>query len=232
MNSLRPGLNEAQVYRMKLKKPQICIRVLATCVLLLFLGLPLTAQRFSAGIVGGFNASQIDGDMLAGFDKIGLMGGVKAVVNFESRFAMNIEFLYTQRGSKPDIFAPEYDPDISIFLHYAELPVYVSFGDWWQEEGEYYKVSAHAGLSYGRLISARTEDYFNKDESKYDLLIPYFNQNDLSWLVGVGYQINKNLGFSGRYTREIIPLLSPRNNNLLNSRLTSYYLTFRIEYYF
>ncbi len=232
MYSLRRALNEPQVYRMKLKKPQICIRVLAICALLLFLGLPLTAQRFSAGIVGGLNASQIDGDMLAGFDKVGLMGGITAKVNFESRFAMNIEFLYTQRGSKPDIFSPEYDPNINIFLHYAELPVYVSLGDWWQEEGEYYKVSAHAGLSYGRLISARTVDYFHPSESSYDLLVPYFNQNDLSWLVGVAYQINSHFGFSGRYTREIIPLLSPKKNNLLNERLTSYYLTLRLEYYF
>ncbi|MDQ3018055.1 MAG: PorT family protein, partial [Bacteroidota bacterium] len=134
---------------MKLKKLQICIRGLILIGLLTMLAAPVYSQRFSAGIVGGFNASQIDGAQLAGFDKLGLTGGLKAIVNFESRFALNIEFLYSQRGSRPDIFSPEYDPNINILLHYAELPVYVSLGDWWQEEGEYYKVSAHAGFSYG-----------------------------------------------------------------------------------
>ena len=67
-----------------------------------------------AGLVAGLNASQIDGDDLAGFDKVGLTGGIKTTMEFESVWRMNMEFLYSERGSRPDIFNPEYDPDIEI----------------------------------------------------------------------------------------------------------------------
>lgn len=202
-------------------------------LLLLLMGtFPISGQRFGAAAVGGVNASQIDGDGLAGFDKAGLTAGIKAEVYLESAFQLNVEFLFTQRGSKPDIFTPELDPDIKILLNYAEIPVYVSLGDWWQEEGEYHKVSAHAGISYGRLITARTFDYTNPAEQNLDNLVPFFNDNDLSWLIGASYRMTKTWGLMARYTRGITPLLNPQKHNLLNERLLSYYLTFRVEYYF
>ena len=190
------------------------------------------SQRFSTGIVAGMNASQIDGDMLAGFDKIGFTGGLKAIINFESAFAMNVEFLYSQRGSKPDIFNPDYDPNIGINLVYAEIPVYFSLGDWYQEEGKYHKVSAQAGFSYGRLITASAFDNFHPPEMSVDKIVPYFNDNDFSWLLGVTYRLNSHLGLMGRYTRGITPLLSPEKHDLDTPRLLSYFLTFRAEYYF
>ncbi|MEO5907286.1 MAG: porin family protein [Saprospiraceae bacterium] len=215
---------------MKLKKHTICL-FMSMAGLLLLVSDSIQAQRFSAGIIGGANASQIDGDQLAGFDKLGLTGGLKAIVNFESAFDLHIEFLYSQRGSKPDLFSPEYDPDIEISLRYLELPVFFTIGDWWQEEEGYHKVSAHAGLSYGRLITARTFDYYNPDEASLDLLVPYFNKNDLSWLAGISYRMNSHFGVTARYTRGIVPLFSPKKHGLQGERLLSYFLTFRFEYF-
>lgn len=215
---------------MKLKKHTICLAITMIGLLFSVAG-SLNAQRFSAGIVGGVNASQIDGDLLAGFDKMGLTGGLKAIVNFESAIDLHVEFLYSHRGSKPDLFNPEYDPDINVNLHYIELPVFLTLGDWWQEEDGYHKVSAHAGLSYGRLITANTFDYYNTGPGSFDLLVPYFNKNDLSWLAGISYRMSSNFGVTARYTRGIIPLLSPEKHNLQIQRLLSYFLTFRFEYY-
>ena len=137
---------------MKLEKTLIYLRWCTFLALGLMTWTDVQAQRFSAGLVAGLNASQIDGDELAGFDKVGLTGGIKTTMEFESVWRMNMEFLYSERGSRPDIFNPEYDPDIEISLKYIEIPVYISLGGWWQEEGEYYKVSAQASLSYGRLL--------------------------------------------------------------------------------
>src|SRR5688572_14482098 len=175
---------------MKLKNQLIWLPTLV--VMFIFLNSPsiLHGQRFSAAIVGGVNASQIDGDQLAGFDKLGLTGGLKATVNFESVFDLNVEFLFTQRGSKPDLFNPDYDPDIKIHLDYAEIPVYVSLGDWWQEEDGYHKASAHAGVSFGRLINASTFDHINTGDEDLDQMVPYFNDSDLSWLVGISYRMS------------------------------------------
>lgn len=200
-------------------------------VLILFSNI-LLAQQFSASLTAGLNASQIDGDDLAGFDKVGLSAGAKAIILFNSPISVNVEFLYNERGSRPDIFNPEYDPDIEITLKYAEMPVYVSYGDWWQEEGQYYKVGVYGGLSYGRLINARTFDYYHSVDQSYDLLLPYFNNNDISWLLGLTYRMSPHWGISARYTRGITPLLSPEKHNLTNKRLLSYFLSFRAEYYF
>lgn len=217
---------------MKLKKPLICLSFIIIAMMKLTQFSYGQSERFSAGIIGGFNACQIDGDMLAGFDKVGITGGIKAIMNFDSPFDLNVEFLYSQRGSRPDVFNPEYDPDINVNLQYIELPVYVTLGDWWQEEDEYYKVSAHAGFSYGRLMDARTTDYYHSADESLDNLVPYFNKNDVSWMIGVSYRFNRHLGITGRYTRGITPLLSPEKHDLAVERLLSYFLTFRAEYYF
>lgn len=203
--------------------------VLTICLLN---GANLFSQRFSAAIVGGLNASQIDGDDLAGFDKVGLSGGVKAIMLFDSPVALNLEFLYNERGSRPDIFNPDYDPDLEINLKYAEMPVYLTYGDWWQEESEYYKVSVLGGLSYGRLIRATTIDNEFGSDIDYELLVPYFNENDISWILGFNYRMSPNWGVTARYTRGITPLFSPSKHNLGGRRLLSYFLSFRFEYYF
>lgn len=217
---------------MKVDKTLIYIRCL---LVLLFLALSQTysqAQRFGAAIVAGMNASQIDGDQLAGYDKIGLSAGFKTMIQFESALKLNVEFLYSERGSRPNIFNDDYDPDINITLQYIEIPFYVSIGDWWQEEGQYHKVSAHGGFSYGRLIDASTVDYYNSAEDSYDKLVPYFNQNDVSWFLGIDYRFSPRFGVMGRYTRGITPLLDPEKNNLNTQRLLTYFLTLRLDYYF
>ena len=189
-------------------------------------------QRFSAGIAGGFNASQVDGDQLAGFDHIGLHAGIITAMNLKKALNLNVEFLYSQRGSRPDVFNPEYDPDIEIQIDYIEIPFYVSIGDWWQEEGEYFKASAHGGFSYGRLMNSSAIDNYNSSEASMENLVPYFNENDFSWLLGVSFRMSKHWGVTGRYTRGITPLLDPEANDLSAPRLTSYWMTIRFEYYF
>ena len=192
----------------------------------------LTAQRFGAAVVAGMNASQIDGDQLAGYDKIGLTAGFKTMIQFESAIKLNVEFLYAERGSRPSIWNDSYDPDVNITLQYMEIPFYVSVGDWWQEEGGYHKVTAHGGFSYGRLFQAKTVDYYNSSEDSYDLLVPYFNDNDFSWMLGATYRFSPRFGIMGRYTRGITPLLDAEKHNLNRQRLLTYFLTLRLEYYF
>jgi len=221
-----------QIEAMKLEKTLIYLRLMLPAMLLIAPLKEVSAQRFSAGLIGGLNASQIDGDMLAGFDKVGLTGGIVTVIEFDSPFKLNTEFLYSERGSRPDIFTPEYDPDINISLKYIEIPVYVSLGDWWQEEDKYYKVSAHAGLSYGRLLDAQTTDYFHSADESYDQLVQYFNENDLSWLFGISYRFSKRWGVTGRYSRGITLLLDPDKHDLAADALRSYWMTIRFEYYF
>ena len=205
---------------------------LILCSIVVFFGVLFSVnaqeRRFTASIIAGVNAAQIDGDELAGFHRLGLTGGLRGGYDFSEKTDLNVEFLYSERGSRPNIFNPFFDPDINIGLRYIELPVYIRFSDWLHED--YYKIKVHGGLSYGRLISASTIDGFSADTVNFEDIANDFNENDLSWIIGGSFFFSKRLGVTFRYTRYINNLYNPANFDRTGRKLRSYFLTFRFEY--
>jgi len=203
----------------------LCTTVAATCV---------TAQESIFGLhaVLGVNASQIAGDQLAGFDKIALHTGLRGTAALSEKAALSVELLYSQRGSRPDIFNDIVDPDINITLRYLELPVYLTYSDWTDETEGYDKAYVAGGFSYGRLIEASTFDHFNTGEENLDLLAKEFSSNDVSWLFGFGFRLSRHFIVTARYTRSITLLLNARKKELNTHSLRPFFLTFRGEYIF
>ncbi len=177
------------------------------------------AQRFGAGVVLGFNASQIDGDMLAGYNKLGLHIGLKSSVYMSDRIDLNVEFLYSERGSA--------DPDgpKKIRLQYIELPILMTYMDWLSDDEEYYRLHFHGGFSLGRLFKTGIVDDSGVLTSYEDLL----RKNDLSLLGGFTYKINQHWGVGARYTSALTRLSKGDGSDTLPD-LQSYFLSFRIEY--
>jgi len=73
-------------------------------IVLLFFALGLNAQeipeqRFEAGLIAGFNMSQLDGDDLIGFHKIGINTGGRVSARLSKRLRLNMEMLFSQQGS-------------------------------------------------------------------------------------------------------------------------------------
>lgn len=175
------------------------------------------AQKFSGSAVFGLNLAQIDGDDIAGFSKLGLTGGFKLAYPLKDNSDLNIEMLYSQRGST-DGFGFGTSGVNFIDLKYIELPVYVNIKDWFVEEDKYHKVKAHAGLSYGFLFDVNSSNgVLNSDIDNY-------KRHSISYLLGVDYAFNSRIGLSARYTRGF--------NSIYKERAISYFLTFRTEYYF
>jgi hypothetical protein len=164
------------------------MRLIATMTFFLALAMPERgmAQTFGMRAVLGVNASQVAGDQLAGFDKVGIHGGLKGTAMLTEKAHLNVEFVYSVRGSRPDIFNAGVDPDIDITLQYLDLPVYLTYSDWYDEEAGYYKAFAQGGFSFGRLIKASTFDHFNSGDADLDTLVDEFSENDISWLLGFG----------------------------------------------
>ena len=85
-------------------------------------------QLIDAGLILGANFSQIDGDYLAGFNKLGLNGGAIAQINFNSNWSLSFELSYAQKGS-----ATRPDPDLlntyKLVLNYAEIPIAINYKD-------------------------------------------------------------------------------------------------------
>jgi hypothetical protein len=185
---------------------------------------------FDSQLIAGISAAQIRGDDLAGFNKVGIEAGIGA--SYEVRYNMDIgiELLYSQRGSRSELSFGT-NSDIRTFqLDYLAIPLVFTIKDWLlQEENElsYYRVKAEAGLSYGRLLKSSVEGNLGTIPDISDA----FNGNDLSWLLGFGYQINYKLGARLRYNRSIIKVFSTADNPNINyNDLLPFHLSLQLTY--
>jgi len=180
-------------------------------------------QRFKAGLILGLNASQIMGDDIAGYNKLGVHGGLRATAVLKDKQDLSIELLYSQKGSySKNSISGDF---IKIKLDYVEVPVLFSYKDWYKEEAGYYKVQVIGGLSYGRLIRSSAEG------SKYDDLVDDFNSSDIGLTIGLEYFTSKHFGFGFRWSRSLNLLYNNKNTPGRNS-LYSYFLSFRGMYIF
>jgi predicted porin len=177
----------------------------------------LSSQNFFGSAVVGTNISQIDGDDAAGFDRYNLSAGIKIDYPIKPAVDLSIEFLYSGRGSKNT------RRNIDINLDYIELPFMISFRDWYIEKDKYDKVRADAGVSYGYLFQAGSNDKF----SKY---IQDLKKHDVSFIIGATYMFTKHVGLSARYTRSFYKVLI--NPKLESGGFLSYFTTVRMEYHF
>ena len=158
-------------------------------------------QRFKAGLTIGLNASQIDGDVSAGYNKLGLVGGLQGVTIINEKAELLIELLYSQRGSQPEIFLNTNFFPFKIKTDFIEIPVMFTYKDWLDEEDDYYKLYFQGGFSYGRLIRTEIED--ETPSSDLVKLGDFFNKDDFSFLIGASFFTGKHLAFTFRWSRSI-----------------------------
>ena len=191
-------------------------------------------NRFGGGVILGFNAAQMDGDRAAGYNKVGLNTGLRGTVrlNDDGKWLLSTELLFSQRGARSverDYFIINWKAT----LNYIEIPVMVSYLDWLQEDGQYYKVHVTAGLSYGRLFSSKITQSFTHPTEAVNL----FQQNDISYTAGASYFISRHWGFTARYSRSLNYIFHPKNykNDPVLGGLTAlqgYFLTFQTCFVF
>jgi len=80
---------------------------------------------FSAGILVGLNATQMDGDFFVGFDKTGFTGGIKSYTYLTRSSSLVVEILYTQKGCNiphGTVVFSDSKNDRKIDLSYIEIP--------------------------------------------------------------------------------------------------------------
>jgi hypothetical protein len=169
-----------------------------------------TPQRFKAGIIAGLTASQIDGDNLAGYDKLGLQGGLRGIILLKEKQDVSVELLFSQRGASTAIIPNKNTDNFALTLNYVEIPVQWHYKDWLiadEEKGDYYKASFNAGLSFARLIGNKIS---NKNSSVTRVVPDLLAKNDFSFLVGVNIWANHHLGFTVRYVRSLGYMYNPK----------------------
>jgi len=151
------------------------------------------SQRFQGGVLMGFNASQIDGDRLWGYNKAGLMGGVFVFSEITDRWKVQMELKYSSKGSA----TPKGDPDQYKFrLQYIEMPLIVEYG-------MFKKVQIQAGASIGYLFNASVNDGLGYTKFQNNEM-PYKTETALC--VGFNASFIDPINFNIRYSYSIFPV--------------------------
>jgi len=167
------------------------------------------AQRFQGGIIAGFNMSQLDGDRLAGYNQIGLVGGLRTSALLADKWHLSLELLYSQLGSDRSRNDDPFSPYDNIRLNFVEAPVFVSFTDW--------KFKIYAGGSYARLINYKVIDVLGEDITDDQT----YNPDLFSLILGATFHFTDKIGLDVRWSRHLNSLQADAGDGRILGRQVS-----------
>lgn len=194
------------------------------------------SQRFLGALSAGINLTQVDGDEVYGFNKIGFNGGPSIIVPFgkDGKWSVTMEILFSMQGSYqkthvPDTVIPDSSKPASYFgyklnLNYIQVPLLVHFTD-------KKIIAGGVGFAYGQLVGvAEWEDGLRTTTS---LQGPY-TLADFQVLADVRLRIWKRLWLNARYSYSLLPIRTrdfenytgtqvwtrKQHNNVITLRLT------------
>lgn len=155
------------------------------------------SQRFEGGVIGGFNASQVDGDLYKGYHKPGIALGGYVQTDLSRTVFAGMELKLMQKGSRNiDSLATDGQIKYIMRLNYVDLPVYLGF-----RTSE--RISLLVGVSPGYLISGTEYNDYGKfvEEDQNP-----FRELDLQVLFGFRFQITRRLFVDLRGKYSVLPI--------------------------
>jgi len=178
------------------------------------------AQRFIGSVIAGTNFSQIEGDDVHGFYKVGFNGGLGLTIplNRKQTWQVSFELLYSMKGSKkscaagyfdtiyysPAMFmdvdrSVPFDPTTkcNISLDYVQIPLMVRY------EEMYSGCTFALGFAWGRLV--RAHEVYNGFTRTTNVRSGTYKRNDWSVIADVNIRLYKNLSLNIRYEYSMVP---------------------------
>ena len=164
----------------------------------------LVAQENKASVILGACASQIHGDRLGGYNKLGYTIGVSVERELQNNLVFQPEIIFNKRGSSTsskDFY------DYTITLKYLDIPILLG-----------YKINnlftSQTGLSFGRLISS--SDSFSNSE--YDSI----KNLDYRLMAGIEYNALEKISIKMRYAISLVNI--GKTGNLQNDSVDFLFL--------
>ncbi len=173
------------------------LRILILGVLIIPAFSTVFAQRFEAGVLGGFNASQVNGDTYTGYYKPGLLGGLYVRTDLAPAVFAGFELKYSQKGARNKITPKDPDPKKYIMrLDYIDIPVFIGF-----RSSD--RISVIGGLSAGYLMKGA-------EYNEYGMFPPEdqvkFKSIDLQAFGGFQFDLLDRLMLDLRIAYSVVPI--------------------------
>ncbi|MBL4585877.1 MAG: PorT family protein [Flavobacteriales bacterium] len=163
-------------------------------IIFLFVSSGIRAQSFGGGVFGGISTSQVTGDNIGGFNKVGGWGGLYTDFRFTPRSALQLELSFIQKGSKQ---TPTVKNGNTLFLHnqnMVEMPILYR---WYGVKN----LSLEIGTQVGFFLSTVERDNFNETRNN-----PLFRKAEWSVAAGISYFFlkSKKLEVNARFANSIL----------------------------
>ena len=168
------------------------LKKFATLLFCGFLTLNIQAQNFGGGLIVGASTSQVAGDRLGGFNKIGWTAGAYTNLKIRENLKTQIEMIYIEKGSRnPNLYKNNIQ---EITLSYVEVPISINLQ---QKEN----LGIELGISPAFIIASKMNDSFDETQ-----IIPSFKKYDFGIFAGINYHLSKNIILNSRMSNSIIPI--------------------------
>ena len=159
------------------------------------------AQSFGGGIIVGASTSQVAGDLLGGFNKIGILAGAYTNLKVKESLSFQFEITYIEKGSRnPNMHEsnhPNYQK-IEITLSYIEMPLTINLQ---QKEN----LGVELGIIPAFNMSSSWNSAIEKNIS-VPKTTPQYKKYDLGVCAGINYHITDNIILNTRISNSIIPI--------------------------
>ena len=187
-------------------------------VILFALNLSAQNQKkgFSAELMIGANFSQLDGDGLNGFDRVGAKAGIDIAYPTSVNMDWALGIYYEQRGSSSGIFFSGVTSQF-IHLNYVALPISLRYGHWWYQDYDRYKITVAPRLTPARLLTTKSS------HASFDNATEQFKEWDVSIGIEAIYAIGRNSNISLSIDRSLLKIYEIPNTQL--SALQSYWIS-------
>lgn len=152
-----------------------------------------SAQDFGAELMLGANFSQVDGDQLGGYNKLGANAGIQINRQVNDDWQGAFEVRFSMKGAKK-VLDPEIpEPDLKLSYHYLEVPIIAKFT-------RYNRITPYAGLSLGiNVFNQRDENSIKTEE---EALQPY----EIGLLLGGTYHLTEKIGLDLRHSYSLVSI--------------------------
>ncbi len=153
-------------------------------------------QNKNASIIAGAAATQIHGDGMAGYNKLGLEFGVSVQSPLSDKLLFQPEILYFQKGSSSNADTPFF---LKYKLNYLELPLMLGYN-----LNEYFQLQG--GPSIGYLLNGEVSSALSKNS------LEEVNKVDASVMIGGSYRFLANTSIKIRYSISFISITKTGNS--------------------